>query len=89
MTNLIPFPSTCVRRLAARLVSLTASRDTLSAPLVWRNRPTPPEQLGNMLQHLARRRPVLVLLVESIIAEALAQIDPAYPVHPSASESSS
>jgi len=82
MPNLIPFPASCVRRLAARLVILTASRDTLSAPLVWRNRPAPPERLGNMLQHLARRRPVLVLLFENLIAEVLAQIDPAYPRSP-------
>jgi hypothetical protein len=38
------------------------------------NRPVP-ERLGSMLQRLAARRPIAVLLIESIVAEFLARIE--------------
>lgn len=35
----------------------------------------PPEALGNMLQRVALHRPALVLLLENIVADVLAQLD--------------
>jgi len=74
MPKLIPFPTRHVQRCAARLVIWSASRDPLSKPAPWSDRPMPPASLGNMLQQLAKQRPVLVLLFESVVAEILAQL---------------
>lgn len=74
MTKVIPFPARRVRRFAASVLALTASREQLSKP-AWTNRPLPPEPLGNMLQRLALYRPELVSLFESVVAEMLAAID--------------
>ena len=35
----------------------------------------PPEALGNMLQRLVHREPAVVLLLESVVAEILAELD--------------
>lgn len=74
MTNPIPFPARRVQRFAERLLISSATRDSLSKP-AWRNRPAAPEPLGNMLQRLALHRPVAVLLLESIVAEMLKQVE--------------
>ncbi len=75
LTNLIPFPARRVQRTAERLLILSASRETLSRPEAWTNRPVPPESLGNMLQTLQRRRPAAVLVFENVVAEMLDQLD--------------
>lgn len=78
--KLIPFPVGHVRRIAVRLLLLSASRASLNRPEMWKNRPTPPESLGNMLQRLMLRRPVALLVLESIVAEMLAQIERGSPL---------
>jgi hypothetical protein len=74
-TKLIPFPARRVQRFAARLLICSASRERLSPPLMWTDRPVPPEPLGNMLQRLALERPRVVLLLENIVADMLTTID--------------
>ncbi len=78
MTNPIPFPARRVRRFAERLLISSATRERLSKP-TWTNGPAR-EPLGNLLQRLALHRPVAVLLLESIVAEMLEQIDRQGPV---------
>jgi hypothetical protein len=75
MAPVLRFPARRVKTYAAWLLNSTASRDQLSKPHAWIDRPVPPEPLGNMLQRLARERPVLVLLLENIAAELLAQLE--------------
>lgn len=75
MNKPVPFPSRRVRRFAERLLILSSSRESLSRPVKWANRPVPPEPLGNMLQRLAQRRPATVLLLENIVADMLDQLD--------------
>jgi hypothetical protein len=75
MPKLIPFPASDVQTFAERLLILSASCDQLRKPEPWANRPAPPEALGNMLQRLALRRPLLVLVLENIVADVLAHAD--------------
>jgi hypothetical protein len=75
MAKLLPFPARSVRRSAARVLQLTASRERLNAPVSWSNRPTPKEPLGNMLQRLALLRPHAVLVLESIVDDMLAILE--------------
>lgn len=74
MPKMIPFPFQHVQQSAASLLALTASHEKLKKPQVWVHHDPPPEPLGNMLQRLALRRPVMVLLIESIVAELLKQL---------------
>jgi len=80
MAKLIPFPARRVRRYAERLLILSASRESLSRPEVWTQRPVPSEPLGNMLQRLALQRPAVVLVLENIVADMLDQLDRAGPI---------
>lgn len=75
MTNPIPFPARRIHSTAERLLILSASREMLSRPQVWINRPGPREPLGNMLQRLALIRPAAVLVLESVVADMLEQLD--------------
>lgn len=75
MPKLLPFPAHRVQHTARSLLRLTASRKQLGKTAWWRNRPDPPEPLGNMLQRLAKHRPEVVLVIESVVAELLIQID--------------
>jgi hypothetical protein len=75
LTKLIPFPARRVQRYAERLLIYSASKERLSAPPTWINRPVPPERLGNMLQRLQLRSPVTVLFLENVVAEVLAHLD--------------
>jgi len=75
LSTLIPFPARRVKRFAERLLICSASRERLSTPSAWTNRPAPPEPLGNMMQRLALRSPAAVLLVESVVADMLAELD--------------
>lgn len=70
-----PFPNRQVKRTADYVIALSASRDQLSRPRVWRNRPKPAEPLGNMLQRLALRRPQVVLVLENLVADILARTE--------------
>lgn len=72
--KLIPFPASRVRRFAVWLLICSASRESLSRPVLWASRPVPPELLGNLLQRLALLRPATVLLLESVVADMLDQI---------------
>jgi len=74
MTKLIRFPAARVQRFAVWLLICSASRESLSRPVVWANRPVPPEPLGNLLQRLALLRPATVLLLENVVADMLEQI---------------
>lgn len=69
--TLIPFPAHRVQRAAEITLLLASSRRRLSKPVTWRDRPDPPEPLGNMVQRLALRNPSAVLVLESIVAEML------------------
>lgn len=62
-------------RTASSLLTLCDSYEKarLSKPS-WRARPDPPESLGNLLQQIAVKRPVVVLVFESLAAEILAQL---------------
>jgi hypothetical protein len=69
MAKLVPFPTRLVRQSAASVLTLS---ELYERPNVeWSNRPVPPEQLGNMLQHLAARRPAAVLVLENLVADLL------------------
>jgi len=74
MPTLLPFPARRVRQSATLL--LNASRGcSLTKPTPWRNRPEPPEALGNLLQRLVVLQPAAVLLIENVVAEMLAQLE--------------
>jgi hypothetical protein len=75
MAKLVPFPITRVKKSAAALLKL---RESCARPVLWQNRPVPPELLGNMLQHLARKEPATVCVLENVVAEILEQVDPAW-----------
>ena len=76
MAKLLPFPARSVRQSAELVLILSASSPaTFSKPAPWTNRPVPPEALGNLLQRLAVQRPAAVLLLESIVAEMLEQLE--------------
>jgi hypothetical protein len=76
LTKVIPFPATRVQRTAARVLTLSASRATLNnKPPSWPDRPLPLDSLGNMLQRLAIKRPAAVLVLESLVADMLAQLE--------------
>lgn len=77
MAKVVPFPTRRVlwtAQYVLRLSTSDASRKRLSKPVPWSNRPASPETLGNMLQHLARLQPAAVLVIESMVADILAQI---------------
>jgi hypothetical protein len=76
--NMIPFPLRRVRRTAKRLLILSNLRERQRfslPPTNWINSPVPSEPLGNMLQRLARKKPVAVLVLANIVAEMLAQLE--------------
>lgn len=75
MAKLIPFPFRQVRRFAMHVLSAASHMGGTHPPLKWRNRPVPPERMGNMLQRLAVVDPYTLLVLESIVAEVLKQID--------------
>jgi hypothetical protein len=75
MAKLLAFPARSVRARAKRLLRLTASRERLNKPTPWEGRPVLREPLGNMLQRLARVRPHAVLVLESIVADMLRQLE--------------
>lgn len=77
MPKLLPFPTRRVlwtAQYVLRLSTSKASRKRLSKQAPWSNRSAPPEALGNMLQRLAHLQPAAVLVIESIVADILAQI---------------
>jgi hypothetical protein len=73
MAKRLPYPARQIQQDAADALALTATRERLSKPDTWRNRPEPPERLGNMLQQLARTRPAAVVVLEHLVAEMLVQ----------------
>jgi hypothetical protein len=77
MTKLVPFPTRLVKRSAASV--LTLSEQYARPNVDWSNRPAPPEQLGNMLQHLAHERGPMgraaVLVLENLVADILEQLE--------------
>lgn len=73
MAKLVPFPIRRVKQSAASVLTLSELYATSNVD--WKNRPVPPEQLGNMLQRLARTRPAAVLVLENLVAELLAHLD--------------
>lgn len=74
MPKVVPFPVQRVHQTAVLL--LRASRETYSPkPAPWRDRPVPPEALGNLLQRLVVLQPGVVLLIENVVAEVLALIE--------------
>jgi len=60
---------------AASVLTLCASYETqrLHSP-AWPDRPNPPEALGNLLQQIAARRPIALLVFQSLAVEILAQL---------------
>lgn len=75
MPKLIPFPAAAVARTRRRLLMLSAPSALPKQPRVWAARPEPPEALGAMLQRLAIRRPLAVVLLANIVAEMLDALD--------------
>lgn len=75
MAKLVPFPIARVKRSAASVRKLS---QLCAKPVLWKDRPVPPELLGNMLQHLARKEPAIVCVLENVIAEILQEVDPAW-----------
>lgn len=73
MPKVVPFPTRRVQQTAAYVLQLSASSASRK-PVPWTNRPDPPETLGNMLQTLARLQPATVLVLESMVAEILQQL---------------
>lgn len=74
MAKLLPFPARRIQQTAAFMLQLSTSPGKFAKPKPWRNRPEPPEALGNLLQRLVVVQPEAVLLLENLIAEMLAQI---------------
>jgi len=81
---LLPYTTLTMKtRYPARRIYTTASlvlkladsyeRQRLSNP-AWRDRPNPPESFGNLLQQIALRKPVALLVFQSLAAEILAQL---------------
>lgn len=73
LAQLIPFPK--VREAAAYALALSARWSRVSKTKPWL-RPERPEQLGNLLQQLADKRPAVVFVLENLVAEMLRQIEP-------------
>jgi hypothetical protein len=76
MAKLIPFRRRRNREAAAYVLALSARLERSKLGSTW----TPPadhqpERLGNLLQHLLTKRPALVFVLESIVAEMIALID--------------
>jgi len=76
MAKLLPFPARRIQQTAAFLLQLIASPARYEKPKPWANRPEPPEALGNLLQQLVVLQPEAILLIENLVAEMLAQIEP-------------
>jgi hypothetical protein len=72
LADLIPFPR--VREAAAYALALSARWSRVSKTKPWR-RPRQPERLGNLLQQLADKRPAVVFVIESLVAEMVKQLD--------------
>lgn len=75
MPKVLPFPSRRVREVAAYALALSARLERSNKTRPARP-PSTPERLGNLLQRLIDKRPSIVLALESIVAEMLAQLDP-------------
>lgn len=69
------YPARRIYTTASSVLKLADSyeRQRLSNP-AWRDRPNPPESFGNLLQQIAVRKPVAVLVLQSLAAEILAQL---------------
>lgn len=76
MATLIPFHPrrNRSREAAAYVLALSARFERLNPGKSWL-RPAHPERLGNLLQVLIEKRPALVVAVESLVVEMLAQLD--------------
>jgi len=75
MAKLIPFRTrrNC-QEAAAYWLALSLRYERASKAKPWRH--ARPEQLGNLLQQLVAKRPALLVVIESIVVEMLAQIEP-------------
>ena len=59
----------------ANVLSLGTRWQRLSKTKPWLQ-PAQPERLGNLLQQLTKRRPALVFVIERLVVEILAHLDP-------------
>jgi hypothetical protein len=75
MTNLIPFRPRRQREAAAYVLALSARLERSSKSTPWTRPRAQPESLGNHLQRLARERPVVVFVIEKIVADVIDLID--------------
>jgi hypothetical protein len=77
LTKKARFPVRRFHTTAARVLTLADSYEKarLSKPNAWHDRPEPPESLGNLLQQIARKKPVAILVFQSLAAEILALLE--------------
>jgi hypothetical protein len=75
MAKLIPFPSHRLRETAAYALALSARWQRRNARHPWNYHPHPPEELGNLLQVLVGKRPVIVHVIRKLAIEMLAQLE--------------
>lgn len=72
MSKLIPFQR---RSATAYALALTARLERVSKSKPWTRSHVRPERLGNLLQYLTAKRPAVVYVIESMVADIVAQID--------------
>lgn len=75
MARLLPFPTRRVRESATYTLRLSTRWQRLSKAKPWLH-PRAPEHLGNLLQQLTRKRPAVVFIIERLVVEILAQLEP-------------
>jgi hypothetical protein len=74
MTKLIPFRPRHQRE-AAYILALSARFERVSKTRPWTRPRAQPEKLGNHLQRLTRERPVVVFVMENLVADVIDEID--------------
>jgi hypothetical protein len=67
-------------RFRSRRIQRAATSLLISSKRYRSRKPYAPERLGNLLQHLVFARPEIVIVVEGLVAEMLAQVDRSSPI---------
>jgi len=75
MAKVIPFPPRRIRETTAYALALATRWERSSKTKPWTQPRARPEQLGNMLQVLTQKRPAVVLVLESIVADLYEQVE--------------
>jgi hypothetical protein len=75
MTKPTPFRRRRSREVAAYVLALSARFERMSKSKPWIRRRAQPERLGNHLQRLTQERPVVVFVMENLVADVIDEID--------------